>query len=487
MTRLDFGKTVGAAVAVSMALTWTGTAQDARSVISDASKAMGADTLKTLQYSGPGSEYSFGQSFTPGGPWPVWKNKSYMRTIDFEMPALRIDRMLDLDPNRRGGGLPPAATQTIIIGPATAPAQQIPVSLSPYGFLKAAAANNAAVTSKNIGGKAYRVLTFKGSNKAPVNGYVDDKNMVARVETWIDNPVMGDTLIDAAYSEYKDFGGVKVPTKIVERQGGFPTLELSVADVKVNAPANIQAPQGRGGAPGAPGGAPAPPSTSSRKLAEGVHLILPAYAAIAVDFKDYIVVIEGGNSEARAAAIIGEAKRLIPNKPIKYVINTHPHFDHSIGLRAFVAEGATILTHNVNKAYLQKVLAQPRNLSPDAQAQPMKKVSVEGVGDKQILTDGNHVIELHRVVTPWHHDAELLVWLPKEKVLLEADGFIPTAQPDAAVPNPLSPTNLVANINRLKLDVETIVTVHYPADLRVVTMAELTKRAAMQPAVAATR
>lgn len=481
---LKKGLTAGALV---MALPWTGTAQDARSVISDASKAMGADTVKTLQYSGPGSEYSFGQSFTPGGAWPVWKNKSYMRTIDFEMPALRIDRVADPDPNRRGGGLPPAATQTIIIGPNTAAAQQIPVSLSPYGFLKAAAANNAAVTSKSIGGKAYRVLTFTGSNRAPVNGYVDDKNMIARVESWIDNPVMGDTLIDAAYSEYKDFGGVKVPTKIVERQGGFPTLDLNVADVKVNAPAEIQPPPGRGGAPAAAGGAPAPPTTTSRKLGEGVYLILPAYASVAVDFKDYIVVIEGGNSEARAAAIIGEAKRLIPNKPIRYVVNTHPHFDHSSGLRTWVAEGATIITHQVNKAYLQKVLAQPRTFNPATQSQPMKKVSVEGAGDKKVLTDGTHVIELHRVATPWHHEAELIAYLPKEKVLLEADGFLPTAQADAQVPNSLNPNNLVANINRLKLDVETIVAVHYPADLRVVTMAELTKRAAMQPAPAATR
>ncbi len=477
MKRRDFVKSVGAAAALVAALGWTGTAQDARSVISDASKAMGADTVKTLQYSGPGSEYSFGQSFKPGEAWPVWKNKSYMRTIDFDMPALRIDRVADPDPNRKGGGLPPAATQTVIIGPNTAPAQQMPVSLSPYGFLKAASANNATLASKNIAGKTYRVLTFRGSNKAPVNGYIDDKNMVARVETWIDNPVMGDTLIDAAYSEYKDFGGVKVPTKIVERQGGSPTLDLTVADVKVNAPANIQAPQGRGAAPGAP--PPAPPVTSSRKLGDGVYLILPAYASIAVDFKDYIVVIEAGNSDARAAAIIGEAKRLIPNKPIKYVINTHPHFDHSSGLRAFVAEGATIITHSVNKAYLQKVLAQPRNLNPDIKAASMK-VSVEGVGDKKILTDGNHVIELHRVATPWHHDAELLAWLPKERVLLEADGYLPPAQADSTAPNQLSPTNLVANIKRLNLDVDTIVPVHYPADLRVVNMAELTKRAAMQ-------
>ena len=67
-------------------------------------------------------------------------------------------------------------------------------------------------------------------------------------------------------------------------------------------------------------------------------------------------------------------------------------------------------------------------------------------------------------------------YLPKEKVLLEADGYNP--QPATATPpNPPSPytVSLVDNIARLKLDVQRIVPVHYPADNRVVTMAELTK------------
>ena len=476
------------AVALVMALSWAGTAQDARSVVAEATKAAGADTVKTIQYSGPGSEYSFGQAHTPGGAWPLWKNKTYTRTIDFDAKALKIDRVAEpTDPQRRGGGLAPAATQTIIVAANTAPAQQIGLLLSPYNFLKSAAAGNATVSSKTIDGKKFTVVTYAGANKAPVNGYIDSENMVAHVETWIDNPVLGDTRIDAHYSDFKDFGGVKVPMKIVESQGGFPTLEISVADVKVNQPANIQPPQGRGGAPGGGGGGAQPAATSSRKLAEGVFLILPAYASLAIDFKDGIVLIEGGNSEARANAIIEEAKKLIPNKPIKYVVNTHSHFDHSSGLRAFVAQGIPIMTHQASKAYLQKVLAQPRTLSADAQPQPMKKVSVEGVGTKKVLTDGNHVVELHHVAGSLHHAGELIAYLPKQKILVQADGFLPPATVDATTPNQLNPNKLLSTINSLKLAVDAIVAVHYPADQRVVTMEELTKRAAMQPAPAGSR
>src|SRR5712691_9743723 len=172
-----------------------------------------------------------------------------------------------------------------------------------------------------MGGKNYTVVTFMGQNKAKVNGSINDQNMVEKVETLIDNPVTGDTLVEAVYTGYKDFGGLKFPTKMVRKQGDYPTLDLTVTDVKPNAPANIQPPPAGG----------QPPATTSRQLGDGVYLILGGYASIAVDFKDYIVVIEGGNSEAGANAIITEAKRLIPNKPIKYLVNTHNHFDHSSG------------------------------------------------------------------------------------------------------------------------------------------------------------
>jgi glyoxylase-like metal-dependent hydrolase (beta-lactamase superfamily II) len=192
------------------------------------------------------------------------------------------------------------------------------------------------------------------------------------------------------YSDYKDFAGVKFPTKIVQRQGGHPILDLAITDVKPNGAVTIQPPQPQGQAQ-APAAAASVPT---EKLGDGVYLILGGYAAIAVDFKDHIVVIEGPQSEARASAIIAKAKELIPNKPIRYVVNTHAHFDHSSGLRAFMAEGATVITHQVNKSFIEKVGSLPHTLNPDKLAQSKRKASVDGVGDKKVLTDGNHVIEL---------------------------------------------------------------------------------------------
>ena len=455
--------------------------QDAKAVINGASQAIGVSTLKSIQYSATGFDFALGQAPNPSSPWPKFTNKSYTRIVNFETPASRVDRVrVQAENPPRGGGQQPIVgeqpqNQTIIVGPDTPWAQQLELWMLPHGFLRAAASRGATVEARTVAGKKYTVITFTGDNKAKVNGYLNAQNQVERVETWIDNPFLGDMLFEAIYSDYKDIGGAQFPMHIVQTQGGYPIFDLRLTDAKANVPAVIQAPQGRGGAPaGAPAAAAATPPPE--KLGDGVYLITGGYAVIAIDFKDYIALVESGQTEARGLAVIAEAKRLFPNKPIKYVINTHSHIDHSSGLRAFVAEGATILTNQVNKAYLEKTLSLPHTLNPDAAQKNGKKPIVEGFGDKKVLTDGTHVVELYRLQNFLHHDGMIVAYFPKEKVLLEADGYNPQAA-NATPPNPVSPytKSLYENVQRLKLDVQRVVPVHYPADNRVITIADLAK------------
>jgi hypothetical protein len=242
------------------------------------------------------------------------------------------------------------------VGANTPWVQQLEIWMTPYGFLKAAAMNNATMRAQTIGGQKYSVVSFTGQNKAKVNGYINAQNMVEKVETWIDDALFGDLLFDSVYSDYKDFGGVKFPTRIIQNQGGSPIFDLRISDVKPNAPVTIQAAQGGGG-----GGAAAAGDAPTEKLAEGVYLVSGGYAALIVDFKPYIVVIEGGQSEERSDAVIAAAKKLIPKKRIRYVVNTHHHIDHSRGLRRYVAEGATIVTHRMNAPYFERVFASPKD------------------------------------------------------------------------------------------------------------------------------
>jgi glyoxylase-like metal-dependent hydrolase (beta-lactamase superfamily II) len=470
-------KRSAAALVLGIIITATTSAQDAKAVIAAASKAMGADSLKTIEYSANGYDFALGQAYSPSSPWPRFINQSYKRVIDFQTPASRVDRVrLQAEIPPRGGGQQPVRgeqpqTQTIVVGANTPWVQQLEIWMTPYGFLRAAAANGATVQSRTIDGRKFTVLSFTGQNKAKVNGYINDQQMVERVETWIDDALLGDMPFEAVYSDYKDFGGVKFPARIIQNQGGYPIFDLRVSDVKPNAPVTIQAP------PPAGGGAPATAAAAAptEKLAEGVYLVSGGYASLVVDFKSYIVVIEAGQGEERSNAVIAAAKRLVPNKPIRYLVNTHHHIDHSRGLRTFVAEGATIVTHQINRPYFAKLFAAPHTLNPDRLASSKRTATFETVTTKKVMTDGNHVIELHHMAGSGHNAGLLLVYLPKEKILVQGDAYNPPAQANAPVVMPVSPyvENLVATIDRLKLDVETIVPIHLPADGRKITRAEL--------------
>jgi glyoxylase-like metal-dependent hydrolase (beta-lactamase superfamily II) len=460
-------------------------AQDGQVVIATASRAMGADNLKTIEYSATGFDFVLGQAPNPSSPWPKFTNKSYKRQIDFEAPASRVERVrVQFENPPRGGGQQPvrgeqAQNQTIVIGPNTPWVQQLEIWMTPHGFLKAAGARNAVASSTTVGGRRLTVLSFIGQSGAQVKGYLNDQNLVERVETVVDDALLGDTPFDAVYTDYRDFSGVKFPMRIVQNQGGYPIFDLSVTEVKPNAPVTIRPNPVPGQTPAPAPAAVAAQGPPTEKLADGVYLISGGYASLALDFRDHIVIIEAGQGEDRSNAVIAAAKRLIPNKPIRFLINTHHHIDHSRGLRTFVDEGATIVTHRINQPYFEKIFAQPHTLNPDRLETSKRKARFDTMTERKVITDGNHIIELHHVRGNGHNDGLIVAYLPKQKILVEADAYNPPATADAPVPLPISPytSNLIETVERLKLDVERVIPIHLPADNRQVTRAELMRAA----------
>src|SRR6266545_4207449 len=140
-------------------------------------------------------------------------------------------------------------------------------------------------------------------------------------------------------------------------------------------------------------------------------------------------------------------------KSLEYSGSGVHHFDHSGGLRAFAGEGITVITHEISRAYIEKTLAAPATLKPDHLAKSGRKPVVEGVRDRRVLTDGARTVEIHHIAGNAHADGLLMVYLPKEKLLSEADVYTPPAAntPPAMPPSPFT-LNFVDNLKRLGLN-----------------------------------
>jgi glyoxylase-like metal-dependent hydrolase (beta-lactamase superfamily II) len=445
-------------------------AQGPTSVVQAAADTMGVALLQSIQYSGSGSAFPIGQAASPGGPWPRFELTKYVASVDYAAPAMREETIRrDVESPPRGGGagpfnpatgqggmrpIPGDVMQTLVRDGRTE-AGRLQILMTPHGFLKAAAAAKVSVTPAQFEGRAVQEVSLDVGGRM-LTAYISDRHVVERVATRVANPLLGDMPVETIFSNYKDYAGVKFPTHIVQRQGGHPTLDLMVADVRPNA--------GTVGLTGTGGRGPAPaPSvkTDLEKIADGVWFLTGgAPMSVLVEFSDHVVVIEAPQDDARTEATIAAVKRAMPTKPIRYVVNTHHHFDHSGGLRGYVAEGIPILTHEKNKPYFERILSSPFTLEPDRLARSPRPPVIETVGARRVLRDDRMTMELYLLQGNLHAETLLVAYLPKQKLIVQADAFHPRPGAAPLASPPPFTVNLVQNIRRLKLDVERVVHVH---------------------------
>jgi glyoxylase-like metal-dependent hydrolase (beta-lactamase superfamily II) len=451
-------------------------AQDAKTVIANAQKALG--DVKSITYSGSAKDVSFQQCganaadmMCKGTHNPMRPINNYVRVIDLAAPASRHTGATN---NIGGGGSTAAAPGTFFaqVTPAQADVAQpwansLEFYITPWGFLKGAADNNATVSKKKVDGKNYTVLSWSPKVTAPsgknyvINGYIDDKNMVARVETWLQENIMGDMHILATYNGWKDFGGAMAPASIVQTRGGWPFFEVTVASAKANPPdvaTLVAAPPGGPKGGGGPGGAAPAMVVTAEKLGDGLYRLTTgngSYDSMIIEFKDHVMMLEAGQSIARGEAYVAKTKELFPGKPIRYVMNTHPHSDHTGGLPALVAEGATIITHKNNQEFFERALNTPRTLMTDVLAKNPKKAKVEPVNDKKVYSDGTRVVEMYHVPPAPHSNGLLIAYIPKEKVLFQGDFSVNAGQPANDHVKALVPV-----LEKLNLDFDRYINVH---------------------------
>jgi glyoxylase-like metal-dependent hydrolase (beta-lactamase superfamily II) len=474
----------------------------AKALLQAADKAIGASTVKSVTATGTGWMGSPGQQFAQGD-LPRADLKSFTYTADSGTKSAKFDyvRVQGNNARRGGGGIPiegeqrstelvngnlawnmNAQGQPVAQPGATAGDRQLLMLVNPAGFINAALqAPNAAVTDRYFGRQNRTVKVVGFTTKVcdgpqpqctrRLTGEFNNDNMLERVITWIPDPVLGDKMVEYRWTDYKDVGGgVKLPFHLHAHMGDHPLtgghnwMDLRATDIKVNVADAAQA------VPDSVRNAPAPQQrVVATTLAPGVVLMGGgSHNSLAVEFKDYVTVIEGPLNQQRSNAVIAEVKKTFPNKPIRYLVNTHNHFDHLGGVRTFVAEGATVITDERNRNFYQRVVLapQPRTLQPDRlSTRPYAptgpgQLTVQGFTDHYTISDGNETIELYHVDGLDHSDNMLVAYLPKEKILVNADLYSPPAAGGTLANVNANAVVLFNNVKRLKLDVAQHVPIH---------------------------
>lgn len=364
---------------------------------------------------------------------------------------------------------------------------QLDLWMNPHGFLKAArkpGANPRAVWRWELGESGrdgnttipekVTVVSITVLGKYRIDATINKENLLQRIHTWIPDPVLGDMNYEHEFTNdsYVELGnGVRFPTVWHHHDGwddNFGALNTSAGhngfggefkDVKANACADSLP------VPDSISRAAFPTRVDTQKLAEGVFLLGgSSHNSVAVEFKDYIAVVEAPLDEKRSLAVIDAVVKLIPNKPIRFLINTHQHFDHIGGIRTYMHIGATIITHWKNFAFYNRDVLNyaPRTLDPDMMALwPPTEVAegyqYETVRENYILSDGVRNLHMTYVQPLGHAEGMLMAYLPKEKIVIEADLYDPAET--GSVPSEANRA-LQTQVRRLGLQVDTIAPIH---------------------------
>ena len=340
--------------------------------------------------------------------------------------------------------------------------------LPPFVLLEALdrASTLRSLGEDEIGVRRQKVISvLRPDNQVLTLSFDAQTNLLTRYGYLYADPVTGDSEIAQTYSGYRTLGKLKLPSGRVLYNSGGPIQEAEYTDLEINTRPADSAFRGPDGFEklAAPPATPPPPAVS--KIAEDVYILEGlnggTHNVLFVAFNDYVLVVEApeqivyNNNSAQALAKI---KETVPGKPIKYLVLTHHHSDHAGGFREYVAEGATIVTTAETKRFLEKAAAGESSLLP--KLTPSQKLTIETVENKKrVFQDDKHVVELYDIGPNPHANEMLVVYLPREKILFQADML--NAAANGTIPIAQDPTiSFSEKLQQLGLNVEKIYAVH---------------------------
>jgi glyoxylase-like metal-dependent hydrolase (beta-lactamase superfamily II) len=473
-------------------------------LVSEAAAALGGvdriRSVQTMTLEGEGEIDALGQGRRLDGPPLKWQATSYRRAIDFQHGRWR-DRWTQTPTYLTGYPDP----RPVVVGydengdvafdvddghasrqdALTARDRRAELYHTPIGFLRAAltltSASNASARlefgrSEDIEDKLDLILP---SGERYTLFLHHTTHLPTRISSNTHVAALGDVNVETRFGPFIEAGsnasgvsgaagasgaasGVKVPSRITVTFDGRQVSDLRIAKATVNptpdALGDLAAPAEARAAT-----ASTPPNVKVDEVAAGVwYLTGEAHHSVVMEFADHLTLIEAPVDDARTLAVIAKARALRPAKPVTQVINTHHHFDHSGGLRAAISEGLTVITHEINRPFYERMAKRPATIMPDALAKQPRPLTIETVAESssKVLTDGTRRLEIYPITGSLHCDGMLMVYFPKEKLLVEADAYQPV--PAGNPPPRMHPFagNLLDNIRSRGLRVDRVLPIH---------------------------
>jgi len=304
---------------------------------------------------------------------------------------------------------------------------------------------------QQLGQRTLPAVAVKSGNNTFIVMFDRSTHLPAAVRTRDVDNVYGDSNYDMILSDWKDVAGTKRAHALSFQLNGMEVQRLTLKEVTVDAPvpANTFAVNDdvKAKANKAAGDAPYQwvlrrmflgrfldsdkvyfPEGGGFKLTELApnvqHVVGGGANNLIVAMKDGLVIFDAPVDNGQSAAVIDAAKAKYPGKPIKQMVLTHHHMDHSGGTRAYVAEGAEIVMPVQARPFVEKMIQAEHKLNPDALARAPKPAKIVDVKDSYSLKDETVEINLYNIPNP-HVDGMIIGHVVGPNVLFVTDLISP--------------------------------------------------------------
>jgi hypothetical protein len=441
-----------------------------RQFVQDLAQALGGERrlteLKSIAVEGSGDAPMLGQNTMPDSEQPSWSVTEYRRVTDLaggrtSMQQLRTVQFLFAGPGvqRQHQALDGEVAFDVAedgtarrAGVQQARDRRTEMLHHPVTAVRAALAEGTTLSNRRSDGENDLIDVKTPQGDAFTLAASRTTHLPESVTTMSSNPNLGDVAIVTTFSDYETVSDVKMPRRLTTRIDKYLQFDLNVARNAVDVPGPPAAPDDVKAA-----AVPEPPpiSVTVEPVAKGVWWLAGSgnHRSIVVEFDDHLLLFEVPLNEARSKAVIDAARKLSP-KPLTHAVVTHHHFDHSGGLRVAVAEGLTIITQRGSEAFFRELLARPWTIEPDALARSPKDAKFEFVDDTLTLKDNSTELRLYHLLDNPREGTNLFGYMPRERLLLQADLY------DNTWNQHLWGQNVLDNIKRRGLAVDRDIPVH---------------------------